>query len=132
MIQILGFCQYAVIFWHGGICTFFSNQGNYFKNAKHYSIAIKFLSNIFFPVWIENINFFNAYWNLVWKYLKMSLQYFKEKISFYLNIVCKNIVCDLGLKWSNVCRNYFCFYKYRHYLLKEIGFLLYNQYNYNR
>jgi len=37
----------------------------------------------------------------------MSLQYFEEKISFfyqnvylsfYLNIVCKNIVCDVGLK----------------------------------
>jgi len=33
----------------------------------------------------------------------MSLQYFEEKKiflskSFYLNIVCKNIVCDVGLK----------------------------------
>jgi hypothetical protein len=36
---------------------------------------------------------------LVWKYFKMLQQYFEEenifviKMSFYLNIVCKNIVC---------------------------------------
>jgi len=46
-----------------------------------------------------------AYWNLVWKKFKMSLQYFDKKMSFYLfiaisfyhNIVSKNIVCDVGL-----------------------------------
>jgi len=46
-----------------------------------------------------------AYWNLVWKYFEMSLQYFDEKnifsskifLSFYRNIVWKNIVCDIGL-----------------------------------
>ncbi len=40
--------------------------------------------------------------NLVWKYFKTLLQHFEEKIpfikmSFYLNIVCKYIVCNVGI-----------------------------------
>jgi len=42
---------------------------------------------------------------LVWKDCEMSLQYFEEKkyyyqnvfLYLYCNIVCKNIVCDMGL-----------------------------------
>jgi len=39
----------------------------------------------------------------------MSLQYFEEKknffeISFYLNIVCKNIVCDVSLRRIKLSR----------------------------
>ncbi len=57
-------------------------------------------------MWIENIFFDNsAFRNLVWKYFKMYLQYFEEKIYFYqnvllyfyINIVCKNILYDVAL-----------------------------------
>ncbi len=78
-----------------------------------------FLIKYFFPVWIENIYFLDnyAYWNLVWKYFKMSLQYFKEKNIFLTkclfifisqcNIVCKNIVCDVGLFANFLLVEYF-------------------------
>jgi len=100
---------------------------NIFKTQywdKNNMIKRHFSSHIFFScvnwkyLFLDN----QAYWNLVWKYFKMSLQYCEEKkiyfyqnvflsfysniflyqylfisVSFYINIVCKNIVCDVCL-----------------------------------
>jgi len=84
-----------------------------------------FFIQYIFPVWIENIYFWTVmlrYWNLIWKYLKISLQYFKE--FFYQNvflsffeILCAKIFCvtwpygpketttyfELGMFWRLKC-----------------------------
>ncbi len=50
----------------------------YYCNRK---IERHFSYNIVFPVWNKYIYFmYYAYWNLVWKYFKMSVQYFISKL----------------------------------------------------
>ena len=64
-------------------------------------LAVKRLKDIFHPIFFSSVNrkylFLDnyVYWNLLWKDFKMSLKYIK--ISFYLNIVLKNVLCDVGL-----------------------------------
>ncbi len=36
---------------------------------------------------------------VVWKDFEMQIQYFDKKMSFYQNIVCENILCDMGLRF---------------------------------
>jgi hypothetical protein len=78
---------------------------NTFENnieLKRYCNKKMFLSNIFFPVWIENIYFWAIMLiEIVWIDFKMSLQYFWRKkypfikMSFYLciAILCAKILC---------------------------------------
>jgi hypothetical protein len=63
-------------------------------------IAIKrYKKNIFHPILFSCVNwkylFLDnyTYWNLVWKYYKMSLQYFEQKRYLFISVLCAKILC---------------------------------------